>query len=178
MQTSAILYMVPFGVSLAATVRVGHAVGRGDAVGARRAGFAALAIGVAFMSAMTLIIALARHAIPLLFLGAAAPRDTIALASALLLLAMSFFVADGAQAVAGGALRGLNDTRVPLLFAAVSFWVVGFAGCLGLAFPLGLGAIGVWIGLSLGTILYAVLLLWRFHALTARGVLPVLRVQP
>jgi multidrug resistance protein, MATE family len=178
MQTSAILYMVPFGVSLAATVRVGHAVGRRDAAGARRAGFAALAIGVAFMSAMTLIVALARHAIPPLFLGGQAPQDTIALASALLLLAMSFFIADGAQAVAGGALRGLNDTRVPLLFAAISFWVVGFACCLGLAFPLGLGAIGVWIGLSLGTILYAVLLLWRFHALTARGVLPVLPAQP
>jgi len=72
----------------------------------------------------------------------------------------------------------LNDTRVPLLFAAVSFWIVGFASCLGLAFPLGLGAIGVWIGLSLGTILYAVLLLWRFHALTARGTLPVLRAKP
>jgi MATE family multidrug resistance protein len=178
LQTSAILYMVPFGVSLAATVRVGHAVGRRDAVGARRAGFAAILIGVAFMSLMTLIVALARHAIPRLFLGEAQAPDTSALASALLLLAMSFFIADGAQTVAAGALRGLNDTRVPLLFAAVSFWIVGFAGCLGLAFPLGLGAIGVWIGLSLGTILYAVLLLRRFHALTARGVLPVLGAQP
>jgi multidrug resistance protein, MATE family len=178
-QTSAILYMVPFGVSLAATVRVGHAVGRRDALGARRAGFTAIAIGVAFMSLMTLIVALARHAIPSVFLGQAAQfADTIELASALLLIAVSFFIADGAQAVANGALRGINDTRVPLLFAAVSFWIVGFASCLGLAFPLGLGAIGVWIGLSLGTILYAVLLLWRFHALTARGTLPALLAQP
>jgi MATE family multidrug resistance protein len=179
LQTAAILYMVPFGISLAATVRVGHAVGRRDALAARRAGFSAILMGVVFMSLMTLIIALARHAIPRLFLGAA-PQfgDTAALAATLLVLGTSFFIADGAQAVAAGALRGLNDTRVPLACAALSFWVVGFTGCLCLAFPLGLGAVGVWLGLSLATILYAVLLLWRFHTLTSGRALPVVFAQP
>jgi MATE family multidrug resistance protein len=175
LQTATVLYMVPFGIALAATVRVGQAVGRGDAGAVRRAGFAAMLLAVAFMGVMTVVVALARDAIPLLFLGGSAPsRDTFVLASGLLLLATSFFIADGAQAVAAGALRGLNDTRVPLLFAALSFWMIGFASCLLLAFPLRLGAYGVWIGLALATTAYAVLLVWRFHALTARCRLPAL----
>ncbi len=174
LQVAAILYMVPFGIATAATVRVGQAVGRRDATATRRAGFVALGLGVTFMGAMTLIVALARHAIPHLFLGAEAPQsaDTIALAATLLVLAASFFITDGAQTVAGGALRGLNDTRVPLLFSAFSFWAVGFLSSLWLGFPMGFGAVGVWIGLSLGTAVYAGLLVWRFHLLTARGYLP------
>ena len=174
LQTAAILYMVPFGIAMAATVRVGHAVGRRDAAATRRAGFAAIGLAVVFMTVMTLIIALARHVIPLAFLGAEAPQaaETVALAATLLVLGMSFFITDGVQAVAAGALRGLNDTRVPLLLAALSFWGVGFVSCYALGFAAGLGAIGVWIGLSLATVTFAVLLLWRFHALTARGYLP------
>jgi MATE family, multidrug efflux pump len=174
LQTAAMLYMVPFGIALAASVRVGQAVGRRDAVAARRAGFVAIGLGIGFMSGMTLIVVLTRHAIPLAFLGSEAPQsaETVALAATLLLLGTSFFITDGAQAVAGGALRGLNDTRVPLLFAALSFWVVGFAGSLWLGFPAGLGAVGVWIGLSLGTAVYAALLVWRFDGLTRRGYLP------
>jgi MATE family, multidrug efflux pump len=119
-------------------------------------------------------VAATRHIIPLAFLGIEAPQsaDTVALAATLLLLGVSFFITDGVQTVAGGALRGLNDTRVPLLFSALSFWGVGFLGSLWLGFPAGLGAVGVWIGLSLGTVVYAALLLWRFHLLTARGYLP------
>ena len=174
LQIAAILYMVPFGIATAATVRVGQAVGRRDPAGTRRAGFAALALGVAFMGVMTLVVALTRHVIPHLFLGAEAPQsgETIALAATLLVLGASFFITDGAQTVAGGALRGLNDTRVPLLFSALSFWAVGFLSSYWLAFPVGLGAVGVWIGLSLSTAVYAVLLVWRFHLLTARGYLP------
>jgi MATE family multidrug resistance protein len=174
LQVAAILYMVPFGIATAATVRVGQAVGRRDPAGTRRAGFAALALGVGFMGAMTLVVAASRHAIPFVFLGAEAPQsgETVALAATLLVLGASFFLTDGVQTVIGGALRGLNDTRVPLLFSAVSFWAVGFVGSLWLGFAAGLGAIGVWIGLSLGTATYAGLMLWRFHALTARGYMP------
>src|SRR5262249_20991532 len=171
LQIAAILYMVPFGIATAATVRVGQAVGRRDAVGTRRAGLAALLLGVAFMAAMTLVVVLTRHAIPHLFLGADAPQsaETIALAATLLVLGASFFITDGAQTVAGGALRGLNDTRVPLVFSALSFWAVGFLSSLWLGFPAGLGAVGVWICLSLSTALYAGLLLWPFHPLASRG---------
>jgi multidrug resistance protein, MATE family len=174
LQVAAILYMVPFGIATAATVRVGQAVGRRDPAGTRRAGFTALALGVGFMGGMTLIVAATRHAIPFVFLGAEAPQsgETVALAATLLVLGASFFLTDGAQTVIGGALRGLNDTRVPLLFSAISFWAVGFVSSLWLGFSLGLGAIGVWIGLSLGTAVYAGLMLWRFHSLTARGYMP------
>ncbi|MGH8429980.1 MAG: MATE family efflux transporter, partial [Solimonas sp.] len=173
-QTAAVMFMVPFGISLAATVRVGQAVGRRDTEATRRAGLSAIGLGVVFMATMTVLVALTRHHIPLLFLGADATdaAETIALAALLLVMGMSFFIADGVQTVAAGALRGLNDTRIPLAFAALSFWVIGFASCYWLAFPKGMGALGVWIGLSLGLAIYAILLVWRFHALTARGYLP------
>jgi MATE family, multidrug efflux pump len=176
LQTAAVLYMVPFGISLAATVRVGQAVGRRDAIATRRAGFVAIGLGIAFTATMTVVVAMSRHAIPTLFLGTEAPQSaaTMALAATLLLLGVSFFITDGVQAVAAGALRGLNDTRIPLLLAALSFWAVGFASSAWLGFSAGLGAVGVWIGLSLGTAVYATLLVWRFQFLTARRYLPAL----
>jgi MATE family multidrug resistance protein len=174
LQTAAMLYMVPFGISLAATVRVGQAVGRRDAPGTRRAGFAAVGLAAAFMAAMTLTVVAFRHWVPLLFLGAAAPgaAETAALAAALLAVGATFFVTDGIQSVAAGALRGLNDTRVPLAIAAFSFWAAGFVTSYALGFPLGLGAVGVWIGLSIGTGLFAILLVWRFNALTRAEYMP------
>jgi MATE family multidrug resistance protein len=174
LQTAAILYMVPFGISLAATVRVGQAVGRRDAAATRSAGFVAVALAAAFMAAMTLVVVLSRHAVPLLFLGSGAgtAADTVALAATLLVLGATFSITDGVQSVAAGALRGLNDTRVPLAIAAFSFWVAGFAASYILGFPLGLGAAGVWIGLSIGTGVFALLLLWRFHALTRAEYMP------
>ena len=114
-----------------------------------------------------------RHDIPLLFLGSSDvdPR-MLELTSTLLLIGASFFVADGLQTIGAGALRGFNDTRVPLLFAAISFWLVGFASAYALAFWAGLGAVGVWYGLVLGLATYAALLLWRFTLLVRRGYLP------
>jgi MATE family multidrug resistance protein len=172
LQTAAILFMVPFGISLAATVRVGQAAGRRDAEGTRHAGIAAVGLAAAFMAVMTLLVAIFRHAIPPLFLGAQAAVETAALAATLLALGATFFLTDGIQTVAAGALRGLNDTRVPLAIAAFSYWIAGFAVSYVLAFFAGLGAIGVWIGLSIGTTAFAALLLWRFHALTRAGYMP------
>jgi multidrug resistance protein, MATE family len=166
LQIAAVMFMIPFGIALAATVRVGHAVGRGDAAGGRRAGFSAILLGAAFMCAMTVVVAGLRDTIPSLFLGNdPASRDTARLASTLLLLGASFFIADGVQSVANGALRGRNDTRVPMLFAVIGFWMVGFPSSYGFGILADLGATGVWIGLSLGLAVYAVLLVWRFHAL-------------
>jgi MATE family multidrug resistance protein len=173
-QVASVLFMVPFGISMAATVRVGHAVGREDAAATRRAGFAAIGLAAAFMTGTALMIVLLRHAIPFWFLGAKAVEAdaTVALAATLLGLGATFFVADGVQTVANGALRGLNDTRVPMIFAAVSFLLVGFSTSYGLAFPARLAAPGIWIGFTVGLVLYASLLVWRFHALTRRGHLP------
>ena len=172
--TASIMFMVPFGVSMAATVRVGHAVGRRDAEATRRAGMAAIALGAGFMAAMTLLAALGRHVIPLVFLGFDTPaaNATLQLAAMLLLVGASFFIADGIQTVAAGALRGLNDTRMTLVYAAICFWVIGFSICYALGFPLRYGAPGIWVGLSIGLALYALLLIRRFHRLTKRGYLP------
>ena len=174
LQTASILFMVPFGISMAATVRVGHAVGRTDAAATRRAGFAAIGLGAGFMAAMVVVIVLFRHDIPALFLGADAAdaSATMALAATLLALGSTFFVVDGVQTIAAGALRGLNDTRIPLIFSAISFWPVGFTASYTLAFPAGLGAAGVWIGFTVGLALYALLLVWRFNVLTRRGYMP------
>jgi MATE family multidrug resistance protein len=174
LQIAAIMFMVPFGISLAATVRVGHAVGRGDAVAARRAGFAAMALGSVIMVVLTVVVIAFRNVIPDLFLGDAAQAagETARLAAALLLLGATWFVTDGIQGIAAGALRGLNDTRVPMLYAALSFWAVGFTSGYSLAFWQGFNVFGVWIGFALALVLFALLLTVRFHNLTARGHLP------
>src|SRR4051794_4191722 len=176
LQIAAILFMVPFGIGMAATVRVGHAVGRNDAPAVRRAGFVATLLGIVFMSVMTLAVILGRYPIARFFFGEAADSAgaAIDLTAALLLVGATFFVADGIQTVVAGALRGLSDTRLPLLFAAISYWLVGFPTACGLGFQTGLGAIGVWIGLSCGTAVYAVLLILRFRLLTRRSRLATL----
>ena len=86
----------------------------------------------------------------------------------LLVLGATFFVVDGIQTITIGALRGLNDTRIPLLLAALSFWVIGFTACYVLAFNLHVGAEGVWIGLSLALFVYAMLLVGRLFTLLRR----------
>jgi MATE family multidrug resistance protein len=176
LQVAAIMFMVPLGISLAATVRVGHAVGRDDPAGARRAGFVAILLGLIFMAAMTLLVALTRHEIPHLFLGESGTAvATAELTASLLVVGASFFIADGLQVVANGALRGRNDTRIPLLFAALGFWAIGFPCSYLLGFPGGLGPFGVWIGLATGLAVYAALLVWRFHLLTRQALPNVAR---
>ena len=86
----------------------------------------------------------------------------------LLLIGATFFIADGVQTTSAGALRGMHDTQVPLLFAVISYWLIGFASASALAFWAGLQAPGVWIGLSLGTAVYATLLILRFRLLARR----------
>src|SRR5712671_1908443 len=135
----------------------------------------AIALGAALMVAMTAIVVAFHDAIPMLFLGddSGGNAATARLAATLLLVGASFFVTDGMQTIAAGALRGLNDTRVPMWFAAVSFWLIGFTCVYGLAFPGRLGAVGIWIGFSIAIATFAPLLIYRFHVLTlpkhARG---------
>jgi len=170
LQVTAVLFMVPLGISMAATVRVGHAVGSQDAAGVRRAGFVAMALGVAIGLVLTMIVIALRFVIAQLFLNAALENGdaAITLAGRLLLIGGTFFITDGLQTIGAGALRGMNDTRVPLLFAAVSYWGIGFGSAYALAFFTPLGAPGVWIGLSLATLVYATLLILRFRLLSSR----------
>ncbi len=169
LQIAAILFMVPFGIGMAATVRVGQAFGRGDATAIRRAGVAATILGIVFMTVMTIAVILVRFEVAGFFFGETKQgMAAVELAATLMMVGATFFIADGVQTVAAGALRGLSDTRIPLLLAAISYWVIGFPAAWALAFWGGFGAVGVWIGLSIGTGIYAMLLVWRFRALTQR----------
>ena len=159
--------MVPMGIGQAATARVGLAAGSGNAAGAARAGSVAVALGAGFMAAMALLIVAGAGALPWLFLAADDPDvpAVAATAAALLVIAGVFQLADGVQAVAAGALRGLRDTRVPMLFAALGYWGIGLPVGLLLGFPLGFGASGVWIGLAAGLAVVAALMLRRWRQL-------------
>ncbi len=169
LQIAAILFMVPFGIGMAATVRVGQAFGRGDTTAIRRAGVAATVLGIVFMTVMTITVILVRFEVAGFFFGETKQgMAAVELATTLMMVGATFFIADGVQTVAAGALRGLSDTRIPLLLAAISYWVIGFPAAWALAFWGGFGAVGVWIGLSIGTGIYAMLLVWRFRALTQR----------
>ena len=175
LQIAALTFMVPLGLSQAATVRVGRALGRRDADAISRAGWTAFALGVAFMTVMALAMWIFPRDLILLFLDEDGNQRVIALAVSFLTVAAAFQIFDGAQVVAAGMLRGLHDTRVPMLIAVFGYWAVGIGVGVGLAFGAGWGGVGVWTGLASGLALVAVLLIWRW---TLRGRLaPVLAAR-
>lgn len=172
-QCAALTFMIPFGLSQAATVRVGLAAGAGDHRGVARAGWAAFGLGLAFMSATAILMALLRWPIVGLFLDLDGAENRIVAGYAVqfLIVAGVFQVFDGSQTIAMGALRGLKDTRMPMVIAAFGYWGVGFVvGCIA-AFGFGLGGLGVWIGLALGLALVACLATLRFAARERLGLL-------
>lgn len=164
LQIAALTFMVPLGLSQAATVRVGRALGRKDPEGISRAGWTAFWLGVLFMSVMALGMWLFPRDLVTLFLedGAANAR-VIDLAVSFLIVAAAFQIFDGAQVVAAGMLRGLHDTRVPMLIAVFGYWVVGIGVGTALAFLAGWRGVGIWAGLATGLALVSVLLLWRWN---------------
>lgn len=166
LQIAALTFMVPLGLSQAATVRVGRALGRRDAEAITRAGWTAFALGVAFMTVMALVMWIFPRDLILLFLDEEGNQRVIALAVSFVTVAAAFQIFDGAQVVAAGMLRGLHDTRVPMLIAVFGYWVVGIGVGIGLAFGADWGGVGVWTGLASGLALVAVLLIWRW---TLRG---------
>lgn len=171
-QVTMILSMIPFGISMAASVRVGHAVGRQDRSGVKCAGLAPILLGVVIAAILTLAVVSARFEIAGLFLDKSQgdAEATIGLAAKLLLVGASFFITDAAQFIATGSLRGLKDTRVPLLFIGIAGLIDCFFSYL-LGLKMGLGIVGVWIGLSTGTTIYAGLLVLRFLILANRPLL-------
>lgn len=168
-QLASATFMVPMGIGQAATARVGLATGAGDARGAARAGWVALGLGAGFMAAAAAGLILGGATIAWVFLDPGNPgaAETAALAATLLVVAGLFQLADGVQAVAAGALRGLKDTAVPMLLAGFGYWVAGLPLGLVLAFQLGFGPVGVWVGLAAGLFLVAGLMTWRWIRLSA-----------
>ncbi len=164
LQISGLCFMVPLGVAQAATIRVGFAFGSGDRRGVALAGWTAFAIAMGFMAATASILVGVPGLLVGVFLDPAQPDGAAAVAFAVRFLALAalFQVADGAQVVGAGMLRGLKDTRLPLVFAAVGYWAVGAPLGLGLAFPGGAGGTGIWIGLAAGLATVAILTMGRW----------------
>jgi MATE family multidrug resistance protein len=164
LNVASVSFMVPLAIGQAANVRVGYWSGAGQPLAARHAGFVALGLGVAFMSLSGLVLVVAPRAIVGLYLHLDDPSgsQTVALATSLLGVAAVFQIVDGMQTVASGCLRGLKDTRVPMIAAAFGYWGVGFPTGYTLAFHFGLGARGLWWGLAAGLASVALLLTLRF----------------
>jgi len=157
---ASVSYMVPLGVSAAAAVSVGHAIGAGDPARARRAGWLALALGTGFM----LMAAVAFWVAPksLISLYTRDPR-VLAVGPSLLWIAAAFQIFDGIQTVCTGALRGLGETRVPMFANLVGYWVLGLPLGFILCFVLKWGIYGMWIGLTLALIIISMTLLLRWR---------------
>lgn len=164
LQIASLCFMVPLGLSQAATVRVGRAYGAHDADGIRRAGWTAFAMGSGFMVVTALTMILLPRTLVGVFLDLDTPANipVVELAVSFLALAALFQLADGGQAVAAGMLRGLHDTRVPMIYAAFGYWCIGLLLGVVLAFVVKLHGIGIWIGLATGLAVVAVLLIWRW----------------
>lgn len=163
-------FMVPLGIGLAATVRVGLATGAGDPVAARRAGFTAIAMGAAFMCMTALVLVAWPLQIATLWLpDSAANRDVLALAVTFLHVAAAFQLMDGIQVTASMSLRGLKDARGPMWIAGASYWLAGAPVCLWLGFGAGLKGFGIWLGLAFGLLVAAITLTTRFALLSKKS---------
>jgi MATE family multidrug resistance protein len=162
---ASVAFMIPLGVAMATTVRVGHAVGRGDPLAVRAAGYAGIAASALTQLLSSLAMALFPVAIASLYTHDPA---VAAMAAQLLLLAAVFQFSDGVQVTANGALRGLKDTTVPMAITALAYWGVGMPVGWWLAFRGGLGARGMWMGLIAGLTVAALLLYLRFARLSTR----------
>ncbi|MGH6828756.1 MAG: MATE family efflux transporter [Rhizomicrobium sp.] len=170
MTIPSLTFMVPLGIGLAATVRVGLAAGAGDIRGARRAGFTAMGLGALFMLCMALLLVVFSRAIATLWLpDTAANRDVLKLAVAFLHVAAGFQVMDGLQVTGSMSLRGLKDARGPMWIAGGSYWLAGAPMCVLLGFVLQLRGLGIWLGLAFGLLVAAVSQVSRFAWLSAPG---------
>ena len=160
-------FMVPLGISSAAAVRVGQAVGRVDHRGVVAAGWASLLLAGAFMSAASAVLWTAPAAIIGRFID---NQEVIAAGVVLLRIAAFFQLFDGLQIVATGALRGVGDTRSPMLVHLVGYWAIGMPVAWALCFPMGWGARGIWVGLSVALILIgaALAIVWRVRSSRGR----------
>jgi len=164
LQITSVTFMLPMGLGAAATVRVGLWRGRGDRGGVDRAGRAALTLGMGAAAVSSALMALAPGWMVGLFVDTRAPGgpETFALAVSFLLIASVFQFVDAAQAIGAGMLRGLQDTRWPMIFAATGYWVIGMATAWLFAFHWGMGGRGVWIGLATGLAAVCVMMIGRW----------------
>lgn len=164
LQLAAITFMIPLGLSNAVTVRVGLAHGQRDRVALGRAANAALAVAAAIATLCAALFWMLPETLLGLYLDETDPNaaEVLRLGVPLLAVAAAFQIVDALQVVGSGALRGLKDTRMPMLIALFSYWLVGMPAAWLLAFAAGWRGVGIWYGLAFGLLAAAVLLNWRF----------------
>ena len=170
-QCAAVTFMVPLGIGQAAVVRVGLAAGQGNTKGIGLAGWTAIVVAILFMCLSALAFWLIPDFLISLYQNELNPasEQVKAFGISLMFIAAIFQFFDGAQVVGGCALRGINDTKIPMVYAIIGYWVIGLGGGYILAFPLNLAAEGVWWGLALGLIAVAMALSWRFYRRESLG---------
>jgi MATE family multidrug resistance protein len=164
LQIASFCFSIPLGIGQAVTVRVGRAYGAQDAEGVTRAGWTSFALGTGFMVITASLMMFAPHLLLGAFLDLSDPKNALVvdLARSFLVVAAIFQLVDGAQVVGAGMLRGLQDTRVPMIYAALGYWGVGLPLGVILAFRTPLQGVGIWIGLASGLAVVATLMLWRW----------------
>jgi MATE family multidrug resistance protein len=164
LQVAAFAFQVPFGLAQAATIRVGLHFGAGNRAGIARAGWTALALAVAFCALPATVMIVAPTLLLSAYVDVAAPGNAamVGFAAQFLLVAAAFQLFDGTQAVAAGVLRGLQDTRMPMVLALLGYWLIGFTTAATLGFASDLRGVGIWIGLAVGLVAVSAMLLLRW----------------
>ena len=165
-QLASLTFMVHIGFSQAATVRAGRALGRRDEQGLRRGGITAIAMSALYAAATSAVFLIIPGTLVSLFIDPAEPERLrlLQVGITLVMIAGLFQLVDGLQVVVLGLLRGVQDTTVPMIMATFSYWVIGLPTSYLLAFYWGFGGVGIWLGLVLGLMVAAILLMWRFWA--------------
>ena len=175
LQVAALAFQIPFGIGQAATIRVGYFYGAGDREAIGRAGRAALILALGYMALPAALMLFAPVFVLQLYVDPQAPENAamVGYAVQFLMVAAAFQLFDGVQAVLAGALRGLQDTRVPMIIALTGYWLFGFATAAVLGFLPPLRGLGVWFGLAVGLVVVAALLHYRWQRRESLGLLPV-----
>jgi MATE family multidrug resistance protein len=164
LQSAVVTFTISLGISMAATVRVGQLIGQENPKGARLAGFVSIGMAAVFMGIMGIVFWIVPGTIVSLYIDTADPANAavVSLAKTLLGVAAMFQLVDGVQVTAAGALRGLKDTKIPLLIGILAYWAVGLSCGYTLGFVLGWGSVGLWWGFAIGLAVAAGVLTWRF----------------
>jgi MATE family multidrug resistance protein len=168
-QIVVIIFMVPLAISQAASIRVALSVGAEDRHGVYRAGWTSIFFGMGIVLSICLFIALARVPLTMAFLDTSLATNTpvVELAAGLLIVAAIYQIFDGLVILTFGPLRGMKDTRVPMIISFIGYWVVGLSSCIIFGFVLDGGVMGIWIGITLGTVIVSALNTRRFIQKTA-----------
>ena len=163
-------FMIPYAFSQAATVRVGYSIGAGRLEAARMAGYVAIGLGLAWMMLAALTMWIAPELLIAVYLDRGDPlnAEAVRMAASFFMVAAIFQVVDGLQVTTQGALRGLKDTKVPMIICGLGYWVFGLGTGVPLAFWFGLGGIGLWWGMAIGLLVSGTLLLLRWRHMSAR----------